>query len=206
MTRMGTTWRCLAALLHMRERSASRNLPPAFVDPSSPNSTDLTTKYLVDLLEDTREELARADSKAALLLAATGVVVGALFAGLIGGKWSPFELDTRVEWMWWLGVAFAATGIFSIAAAVYPRIRRRGVPRPGAPTYFGDVAAFRDIEMFRQAIMQAANPQERLIDQTFLMSRIVQHKYVMLRIGLRFLLIAILACIAAVLVNIPLSR
>jgi MFS family permease len=141
-----------------------------------------------------------------LLLAGAGVVVGALLAGLLGGRWTPFELDNRVEWIWWLGIASTAAGIFSIAAAVYPRIRRRDAPHPPIPSYFGDVAEYKDIQTFRQAVEQAPSYRERLIDQTFVVSRIVQRKYVLLRRGLRFLLLAISTCAAAVLINIPLSR
>jgi hypothetical protein len=139
-------------------------------------------------------------------LAATGVAVGALLAGLLGGRWTPFQLDVRIAWAWWLGAASAASGIFSIAAAVYPRIRRRGAPPPTVPAYYGDVAAFPNIDSFRQAIGQVPDARTRLIDQAFQVSRIVQRKYVLLRLGLRFLFVAILACTAAVLINIPLSR
>jgi MFS family permease len=173
---------------------------------NSPQPTDPTTTYLADLLEDTREELARADSKAALLLAGAGVVVGALLAGLLGGRWTPSELDNRVEWVWWLGIASTAAGIFSIAAVVYPHIRRRDAPLPPIPSYFGDVAAYKDIQTFRRAVEHVPSYQERLIDQTFVVSRLVERKYVLLRRGLRFLLLAISACSAAIIINIPLSR
>jgi hypothetical protein len=141
-----------------------------------------------------------------LLLAATGVIVSALLAGLLGGRWTPFDLDARVEWLWWAGVGFATLGTLSIAAAVYPGIRRRGVISPGTPSYYGDVARYQNIEAFRRAIEQGHSHKDRLIDQTFLMSRVVQHKYILLRRGLRFLLLAISACAAAVLINIPLTR
>jgi hypothetical protein len=140
-----------------------------------------------------------------LLLAASGVVVGALLAGLLNGKWSPLELDNRIEWIWWVGVAAAASGIVSTAAAVYPRIHRSQVPHPGAPTYYGDVAGYKDIDSFRLAIEQLSDPQKRLTDQTFLISRIVQKKYVLLRRGMRFFAFAIVACTTAILVNIPLD-
>jgi MFS family permease len=169
-----------------------------------PDAADRTSSYLADLLEDTREELTRADSKAALLLAATGVAVGALLAGLLGGRWSPFTLDNRVEWIWWLGVAFAASGIFWMAAAVYPRIHRRGALHPEVPAFYGDVARYADIDAFRQAIEPPPDPETRLLDQTFLVSGIVQRKYVLLRRGLRLLLASILACAGAVLLNVPL--
>jgi hypothetical protein len=150
--------------------------------------------------------LTRADSKAALLLAAAGVAAGALLAGLLGGSWTPFALDNRIEWIWWLGVASAASGIFSIAAAVYPRIVRRGALQPGAPAYYGDVAAYEDIDAFRRAVEQPPNPETRLIDQTFQVSRIVQRKYLLLRRGLRFFLLAISACTVAVVVNVTLAQ
>ena len=204
---MRTSWTRFAALLHLPALSAPPSHPSGSSSSNSPDAADPTTSYLADLLKDTREELARADSKAALLLAGTGVVVGAVLAGLLGGRWTPFSLDNRVEWIWWLGVGSAAAGIFSIAAAVYPRIHRPNfLHPPPIPSYFGDVVAYRDIQMFRQAVDQAPSRQERLIDQTFTVSRIVQRKYVLLRRGLRFLLLAILACTTAILINIPLSR
>src|SRR5690242_8638023 len=121
---MRTSWTRFAALLHLPALSVPPSPPSGSSSSNSPDAADPTTSYLADLLKDTREELARADSKAALLLAGTGVVVGAVLAGLLGGRWTPFSLDNRVEWIWWLGVGSAAAGIFSIAAAVYPRIHR----------------------------------------------------------------------------------
>jgi MFS family permease len=171
-----------------------------------PDTADSPSSYLADLLKETREELTRADSKAALLLAATGVAAGALLAGLLGGRWTPFSLDNRVEWIWWIGVCAAGAGIVSIAAAVYPRIRRRQAPDPQAPAFFADVAAYDTIEAFRRAVAQAFDPESRLIDQTYLLSRTVQTKYVFLRRGLRLLLLAILACAGAVGMNALLAH
>ena len=88
-------------------------------------ATPMGERYLADLLADTREELTRVDSKAALLLAASGVIIGALLAGFFGGRWTPFDLSSKVQWLWWLGAASAAFGLFSIAAAVYPNIHQR---------------------------------------------------------------------------------
>jgi hypothetical protein len=171
-----------------------------------PDTANPTSSYLTELLEDSREELTHADSKAALLLAATGVAVGALLSGLLEARWTPFALDNRIEWMWWSGVASAAAGIFCIAAAVYPRIRRRGSQLPGAPSYYGDVAAYNDIDAFRQAVEQVPSLETRLLDQTLQVSRIVQKKYVLVRRGLWFLLVATLACVMALVANIPLIR
>src|SRR5262249_3158477 len=204
MTRMPTHWRRLTTL--RRPFSPPRSLPPAHGSPISSEAADPTASYLADLLADTREELTRADTKAALILAATGVAIGALLAGLFGGKWTPFDLDSKIQWLWWLGVASTALGVFSIAAAVYPHIRRHGAVHPGVPAYYGDVVAYENIDTFRHAIEKAPKPKDRLIDQTFVVSRIVQRKYILLRRGLRCFLLAIVACIAAVMINIPLGR
>jgi len=167
---------------------------------------DPAIEYLTDLLEDTREELGRADAKAALLLAGAGVAVGALLAGLLNGRWVPFALDNRIEWLWWLGVASTAAGIYSIAAAVYPRIQRSPGSDPGTLAYYGDVAAYKDIDSFRRAIEQPLDPRKRLMSQTYVVCKIAQRKYMLIQHGMRFLAFAILACTAAILINIPLSR
>ena len=64
------------------------------------NSDPQVLEYGIALLDATREELVRADSKAALLLAGAGVGVSALLNGLMSGRWTPTVLDNRVEWLW----------------------------------------------------------------------------------------------------------
>jgi MFS family permease len=205
MTRMLTPWKRFAALLRLPDSFRRRGQRESGTS-RAPEVEDLTTAYLADLLAETREELTRADSKAGLLLAASGVVIGALLAGLFGSKWTPFVLNHTIEWLWWLGVISAAFGVFSIAAAVYPRIRQHKIIRPGLPTYYGDVVSFGNLDEFRRALEDAPSPRERLINQVFVLSNIVHGKYVLLRRGLRFLLLAILTCTAAVIINVPLTR
>lgn len=173
-----------------------------------PNNPSDEIEYIKVLLGDAREELSRADSKSALLLAAAGVVVGALLGGMLGGKWNPLEIDGGIQWLWWLGVAAAAMGIGSIAAAVYPRIRRSGIVRPAAPAYYGDVAQYKDVREFQDAIKGAANLDlgARLIDQAYQVSCIVQGKYLLLRRGLLLFLFASAACTAALLLNMALRK
>jgi MFS family permease len=204
MTRMLTPRR-FAVLLRLPGSSRQR-AQRASGSPRPPEVADPATAYLADLLAETREELTRADSKAGLLLAASGVVIGALLAGLFGSRWTPFSLSSGIEWLWWLGVISAAYGVFSIAAAVYPRIRHRETIRLGLPAYYSDVASFASVDDFRRALENLPSSKERLIDQVFVLSKIVHRKYVLLRRGLRFLLLAILACTAAVIINVPLGR
>jgi len=195
---------------HQHRFTAPWCRPPAPASTSDvtgpPGSTDPALSYLADLLADTREELTRADSKASLLLAAVGVILGALIAGLAGSNWTPLALDSRIQWAWWLGVAAAVAGVLSIAASVYPRIFQPRIPHPGVPAYYGDVAACRSVEAFRNAIGNVPIPKDRLINQAFVLARIVQRKYVLLRRGLCCLLLAISACTLAVVLNTLISR
>lgn len=196
----------IAGLLGLSRLPASPATSAKQAAARGPGTENPVIDYLSDLLEDTRAELSRVDSKAALLLASVGVAAGALFVGLLDGKWTPFSLDNRVEWVWWLGISAAAGGVLSIAAAVYPRMATRATPHVGAPAYYGDVAAYKDIHTFRRAIEHAPNIQDRLVDQTFQVSRMVQRKYALLRRGLRLLLFSIAACTSALIINIPLGR
>jgi MFS family permease len=156
-------------------------------------------EYLADLLSETREELNRADSKASLIFAAVGIILGTLVSAAAGAHWSPLRLAQDVQWLWWLGVVAAIYGTLSIAASVRPRFPR--APHAGPPTYFGDVAAYASIEQFRQAVEQVITPLDRLVVQTFVLSRLVQRKYMLLHRGMWALFAAIVACSLAMVVS-----
>lgn len=143
---------------------------------SAEDASDYATISYVDrLLTETREEIGRADQKAAILLAATGVAVTVL-VGLLAGRWSPAHLPAGIQWLWWLGVLALAAAIVFLAAAVMPRISHRG--DPSTVTYFGHVVRLTDrsrlIEHLRRS---AANPLDRAVDQLVLLSRIAFRKY-----------------------------
>lgn len=173
---------------------------------SLPSTDRFDLHYLSDLLKDTRGELARVDSKASLLLAAIGVILSTLITGFADVRWTPLDLNVKIQWIWWLGVAAAAFGVFSIAMSVYPRIHQPDIPRSGLPAYYGDVASYQDIGQFRQAIRIMPDSTERLINQTFVLSRMVRRKYVLLRRGLLSLVLAIPACALAVALSAALGR
>ncbi|MFI8190819.1 Pycsar system effector family protein [Streptomyces sp. NPDC085946] len=91
------------------------------------------------LLTDLRGEIARADSKAAVLVAALGVTAG-LFSGLLAGRrWTPEALSTAGAVTWWAGGLSLAVSLGALLLAVLPR-HRTGTWTPGQPlTYFGDI-------------------------------------------------------------------
>jgi hypothetical protein len=201
--------RWLAAIMRFPQRLASPVSPArdagssagAPAPPAADTSGDAIRNYLAALHANTREELSRADSKASLLLAAIGVVIGALIGGITSSHWSPMSMGTGAQALWWAGVAAATVSMVLISASVYPRINRRGTPRAGLPTFYGDVAAYPDIDAFRRDISNAPDVTERLIYQTYVLARTVRAKYVLLRRGLLSFLVAILACTLAVVIN-----
>ena len=149
-----------------------------------------------------REEVDRADTKASLLLAASGVVVGALLAALLDGKWSPFGLDNRVEWLWWLGVAAAAGGLAALGAAVYPRTERRVQQAKPLIAYYGDVASL-ETSRLEEALQNAVSaPREAPLDQLRQISLIVRSKYRLIQLVILALGGAAVACMLALLTNI----
>jgi hypothetical protein len=173
------------------------------VGAQSPSSDEATLVYATSLLANAREEINRADAKASILLAATGVVASALLAGLIAGKWTPLELQVAVQWVWWLGLAEAAVGIWFLAMAVYPRERKNDSDMPGTVAYYGDVAAYPTTARLVEALNRSAETNiERIADQLRSVSWIVSHKYRLVRRGMRLLVLAALTVVAALVANL----
>lgn len=159
--------------------------------------------YVQALLTETREELVRADGKAGLLLAAAGVALGALMGGLLSNDWTPFSLDNRIEWLWWLGALSAGVGLVRLVGAVWPRTGRKGPP-PGVVAYYGDVHRYagRPTAELRAALAaSAADAPDRLVDQLREVSRIVVDKYAGVKAALVALPIAAVLCTVAVAVS-----
>ncbi|MFJ8625047.1 Pycsar system effector family protein [Kitasatospora sp. NPDC093550] len=133
------------------------------------------------MLTETREELAKADQKANLLLAALGVALAALAGALSSGNYDPLMSD------WWAGLAFfgaCACGVAALvlfAGAVMPRV---GTGDRRAVHYFGDVAAgARPLDEVRSTVEQT-DLVERDLSQFVVLSRTVAAKYRYIRLGM----------------------
>ena len=171
------------------------------------------------LLDEGREELARADGKASILLSASGVILGALLAGVLAGTWSPTKLGDHpaTEWSFWAGVAFAAVGVVLLAWAVLPRTRHNGSRETLA--YFGHVVRYRERglairratrrsrearskEELKKAVRTAsAGTFDRTVDQVWTVSLIVYRKYRRIRWAMLAYAAAGILCVGAVIVN-----
>lgn len=154
-----------------------------------------------DILREAREELARADGKASLLLAAAGIIIGALVAAFLAGTWHPSTLKDGVEWVWWVGTALGSFGTLALAAAVFPRTKYRAKRRPGIVAYFGDVVGLSPDELRTGLKVTANRDGSALLDQVKAISMVVDKKYRWIQSGMVSLAAAAASCILAVLVD-----
>lgn len=135
------------------------------------------------LLDETRDEIQRADNKANIVLAGAGVAVGAMLAGLIAGDVSL----SGEPWYVWAFVVVAGllivAGIESVGSAVFPRL---GTPETGRARYFTEVAQFGDdLDALVSALREeAVKADERNSDQVLILSKLVQTKYALTQRGM----------------------
>ncbi|MFI6479339.1 Pycsar system effector family protein [Nonomuraea sp. NPDC050663] len=160
--------------------------------------------YGSKLLSEAREELNKADSKAQVLLGVVGIGLGAIAGGLLAGSWKPQDLADSVEWLWWAGVVAALASVGVLSGAVYPRLDRRN--NSGRIMYFHDVSHFRTVDDVTTALRQSAELDlERVTHQLLRLSRIATRKYRLIRWGFWLAVVAALASLSAVVINLPLS-
>ena len=170
--------------------------PTSQVLPASDTAREVATS----LLDESREEVARADSKASILLGAAGLSFGAIVTGLLEGRWSPLRLDVRVQWLWWVGVAVILGAFVLLCMSIYPRVRMD--LQKEKLSFFGHVAQFDSPEELANAIMTKAERQfDRLVDQLFVVSRILIRKYRFMRAAFWSFGIGIVLCLVAILAD-----
>ncbi|MDK0521517.1 Pycsar system effector family protein [Streptomyces sp. ML-6] len=137
------------------------------------------------LLLNLRAEIARADSKASVLVAALGMTAGVLSGWLAGRGWRPGSLDAPGTALWWTGVGGLAAALVALLMAVIPRYRR-SVWIPGEPlTYFGDIQDAARRGRLPEALDATANSRTAaLVTALAETSRIALCKHRWIRAGL----------------------
>jgi hypothetical protein len=168
--------------------------------PDDVGESDRLSNLASQLLAQTREELDRADGKASILLAGTGVAVGAIVGAILSGDWTPSRLRPPAELIWWLGVACTAISIIRLAQAVYPRSKRRGL-NPDVIGFYGDVVVVPAAELEGALARTVAAGRAYLVDQLRTVSSIVDRKYRYVRHGLWLLAAGIVLCCVAMFEN-----
>jgi MFS family permease len=154
----------------------------------------------LQLLAETREELHRAEGKAAMLFAIFGIGFGAVLAGIIAGDWKPSDLAAGAEVVWWLGAIAAVVALVAVSAAVWPRLDSDHAS--GRVTYFAHVVGYRSRDALREAIdRRAEDVGERPLEQLQAISGIVMRKYRLVQVALVLYGVGALACAGAVMVS-----
>jgi len=163
------------------------------------DETKRVTEYTELLLGETREELTRADSRAHLLFAASGVILGAILAGVINGNWRPGDLDTLATIAFGIGTALYVAAIGGLGYAIWPRVRHEEETRPA--DYFGDIVNYKGKEKrpaLREAVKRGAANPDRATSQLLIVSLIVWKKYAGIRAALILFPLSLACCAGAV--------
>jgi hypothetical protein len=134
------------------------------------------------LLAEARADVAQADQKASLLLAALGVGLGAILGGQLSTGWTPFSLSTPGQVVWWTGIVIAIIGVAGAAIAVWPRFSL--AQGENGITYWGHAAGEKSAaELQTKLESQSASDISRTSDQLWSVSRIVLAKYRWVRLS-----------------------
>ena len=143
--------------------------------------------------------------KASVLLAGAGVIFGTVLGGLLEQKWSPFDLNNTVEWIWWLGAASAVAGLVALALAITPRTRRPH-DNPQAPLrYYADVAsksALSEADFLTELRGAHASALLGVVDQLRQVSALVATKYGHISRAFRFFGAGVLAITVSALLSV----
>jgi hypothetical protein len=168
-------------------------VPPAEPDRLTTEGHELACS----LLKETREELLRADGKAQILFAVSGVVIGVVLGGILAGDWKPSDLACGAAIVWWSGVGAAGVGLCSLLYGICPRLYPSKNERI---FYFEDVREKKREELVRGLNLEAGH-KERDAEQLIALSKVAHTKYVAVRVAVAALIIAAVLCLGAVLLG-----
>jgi hypothetical protein len=157
---------------------------------------DESKTYAAQLLAETREEVVRADTKAAILFTTFGIAVAAVLAGLIAGDWSPKDLDRGATVVFWVGSSSAFLSFLALGSALWPCIRHKKADHPAS--YYLQIHKYDDLDALRTALKRGAESGDRTVEQLKVISDIAWRKYVGIRVAMLLYGFGIAACGGAV--------
>ena len=152
---------------------------------------------LLRLLDETREDIARAETKASIALAAASLVSGSVFSALLD-NWADVVPGTKVL----LALCLTATlvGLVSLGLALIPHVfANRGGHHMVA--YFGHVTAAGTIEEFERLADEPQDERARLTNQIWTLAVLTTGKYAHIRRAFLALGTAVFVGVAAMLVE-----
>lgn len=134
------------------------------------------------MLAEARAEVALADHKASMVLAALGIGFAAVLGGFLAGDWDPSELSGSAAVLWWVGAVLALASVIAVAAAVWPRFKTSDVDAGIA--YWGHIATYKSLSALAGALdEQKGDGGSRTRQQLWRVSRIVRTKYNLVRLS-----------------------
>ncbi|MFI2263102.1 Pycsar system effector family protein [Streptomyces tubercidicus] len=137
-------------------------------------------------------EIARADTKAAVLLGFMGAVLGAFITVTRGAASGAAAASWKADVLWWGAVVTALLAIVCFVSAIAPRRRRgreRGVAAPG---YFEHIGRGEDGDVLSHAFARLAHdPTGPLLASVRRTSEIIRSKYRWIEMGTALLLVAL---------------
>jgi hypothetical protein len=140
-------------------------------------------EYLRRLLDETREEVTRADAKASIVLAGAGVVVGILLSGFITKDVSVAGQPGIVKALVWFSGVLLVIGIAFLGSAVYPRVGRA---ERGHARWFAELVQYRGDEgaLSKAVETDRAEDDTRDLHQAVALALIVDRKYRLTQLGM----------------------
>jgi hypothetical protein len=152
------------------------------------------------LLAETREEVTRADTKASIVLAGAGILVGILLTGLVTGDVSVAGSRWYVGLLAWIAGAVLVGGVGVLGSAVYPRT---GTPQAGHARWFAEIKQYRnDDGGFVRAVETDQADGMRDLHQAFKLAEIVDRKYQLTKVGMWLLGVGFVATGGAALLQV----
>lgn len=153
-----------------------------------PATGDALRAYAGQLLAETREELTRADSKAATLFAGVGVVVAVVVGAVAGSDVEVSKLDTCWKVTITSSALLQSLGLTKLGMALRPKTTK---PLKGPLHYYGDVKSYLDSHgqpdaraLRAAAAAVAADPAARDLEQFTVLAGVVDTKFRRIKVGL----------------------
>jgi hypothetical protein len=166
---------------------------------AAPDGTHLD-EYVLRLLDECRDEVKLADSKANMLFAAVATVMAILIGLLLDDESQLRNSGDGVVILTVLTLATFVVAIVLLALAVTPRL---GQPVRGRARYFQEHAEFTDVgALLHELRADAIEPSQRHASQLLALARIVRRKYQHVRSAMQVIsgamvVLAICAIVAA---------
>jgi hypothetical protein len=138
-----------------------------------------------DLLSEARTEVANADHKASVVLAALGIGFSAILGGVLASNWRPSDLSDNGQACWWFGTVCVSISMVCASLAVWPRTGEKS--KIGPIYYWGQVAQTKCIEeLIKRFETDPPDRANRTMHQLFHISHLVQRKYLWIRSAIGF--------------------